>query len=252
MKSVRSLAESILRRTASPFIPRKKMLPFKLLLLRIRDGSDPYLFGLSRFKGSSKTAIDIGANVGFFTYQLSRIFERVYSFEINDSITGMIKAYNPGNIELFDCGLSSTARTATFFLPTSGGEELTGWGTLHRDILPQANQVVEKDCRLATLDEFGITMIDFIKIDVEGHELEVLKGAAKTIEACRPIILIEVRTLNERDIELWFHSLHYRQCRYLESSRLVALTHFLPSTGDCVYVPDERLKLMGIQDQASA
>ena len=40
------------------------------------------------------------------------------------------------------------------------------------------------------LDSFGFKRVDFIKIDVEGYELEVLKGGEYTITSCKPIIFI--------------------------------------------------------------
>ena len=52
-----------------------------------------------------------------------------------------------------------------------------------------------------TLDKFleknkKIKKIDFIKIDTEGHELEVLKGAEKTIKKFKPILMVEKNNLN--------------------------------------------------------
>jgi FkbM family methyltransferase len=222
------------------------MLPFMFWLNRMGTGYDPYLAHLDQFCRSEGTAVDIGANVGFYTYPLSRRCRSVYAFEINDEITGWIKQYNPGNIELVNCGLSSTTGTTRLHLPVTHGLTLVGYGTLHRDILPEADAYVEKECRIALLDDFGITGVDFMKIDVEGHELEVLKGAFKTIEQSRPIVLIEVRTINERTVDAWFLALDYRQCRYNAQNHLAVLTGFLPSTGDCLYVPSERLAQLGL------
>jgi FkbM family methyltransferase len=226
------------------------MLPFLCWLHKIAAEYDPYLAHLDWFCGSAGTAIDIGANEGLYTYPLSKRFRRVYAFEINGEITGRIKQYNPGNIELVNCGLSSTAGTATLYLPVAGGRVLSGWGTVHRDVLPAEFEVTERVCRLAPLDEFGITGVDFVKIDVEGHEVEVLKGAARTIEQSRPIVLIEVRTVHERTVEDWFLARDYRQCRFDPRDRLAALTEFVPSVGDCLYVPRERLALLGLAHSA--
>jgi hypothetical protein len=46
------------------------------------------------------------------------------------------------------------------------------------------------------LDDFGFQECSFLKIDVEGHEVEVLQGAIETIARTRPRILIEVRGKN--------------------------------------------------------
>jgi hypothetical protein len=86
-----------------------------------------------------------------------------------------------------------------------------------------------------------------MKIDVEGHEMEVLKGAAKTIAGSRPVILIEVRTMNEVEVDDWFMALDYRQCRFDLQDHLAVVNGFLQSTGDCLYVPSERLAEVGLE-----
>jgi FkbM family methyltransferase len=246
MKSPKKLAAALARRILSPLVPARKMLPFMCWLNGISADYDPYYERINLFYGSARTAVDIGANIGLYTYRFSKRFQHVYAFEMNSEITGWIKQYNPGNIELIQCGLSSQAGTARYYIPVAHGLNLAGYATLHRDILPQADGCVEKECRVAPLDEFAITAVDFMKIDVEGHELEVLKGAAKTIEQSRPVVLIEVQTMNERTVEAWFLALDYRQCRYLPTNQLVVLTEFLPSTGDCLYIPRERLTEFGL------
>jgi hypothetical protein len=47
------------------------------------------------------------------------------------------------------------------------------------------------EIKCIAVDSLGLTRLDFIKIDVEGMEEEVLAGARKTIAACHPVLLIE-------------------------------------------------------------
>jgi hypothetical protein len=63
-------------------------------------------------------------------------------------------------------------------------------------------------CNVDTLDNFiksnSITRIDFVKIDVEGHELQVLMGAKESIGQFRPIMFVEIaRTISDRDYFNW-------------------------------------------------
>jgi FkbM family methyltransferase len=209
---------------------------------------DPFSAHLKRYSGKARTAIDAGANIGLYTHPLSKIFRRVYAFEINKDITGMIKQYNPGNIELVECGLSSQAGTAILNIPVNRGCDLSGYASLDRSaVLEEVGECIERECQLVALDDFGITEVDFIKIDVEGHELEVLKGGAKTIAQWRPVVFAEVRTAKERQVEEWFRDMNYRQCRFNENGKLVALTELVPSVGDSLYVPVERLGEFGIE-----
>jgi FkbM family methyltransferase len=216
------------------------MLPFLYWLDKVAGACEPELAHLDRFRGSSETAIDIGANVGLYTYRLSRLFARVYAFAINDEITRWISQYNPGNIELIHQGLSSAAGAARFYLPVAHGVTMAGWGSLNRDNLPGAETCVEKDVRVAPLDDFSITRAGFIKIDVEGHELEVLKGAAATIGQSRPIVLIELKKEHVEDADAWFRTLNYRRCR------LEDLIGIKEHRSNHIYVPTERLTQFGI------
>ena len=50
----------------------------------------------------------------------------------------------------------------------------------------------KRKVEVRTLDSFGFTDVDLIKIDVEGHEYSVLEGSLLTIQRCKPILLIEI------------------------------------------------------------
>ena len=47
------------------------------------------------------------------------------------------------------------------------------------------------------LDEYNFENVDYIKVDVEGHELDVLQGGVKTIKRCKPLIVIEQNHITE-------------------------------------------------------
>ena len=60
------------------------------------------------------------------------------------------------------------------------------------------------EIRKVTLDEFDLPRVDFIKLDVEGMELEALEGADKTIKRSRPILLVEKIKSNGEQLNRWF------------------------------------------------
>lgn len=240
MRPARVLAVTVITRILSPFVPSRKMLPFMWWLHRIEGLCEPELLYLNRFSGSMGIAIDIGSNWGSYTYPLSKRFQRVYAFEINDQTTDLLEKYKGENIKLVHCGLSSTAGKAMFHVPVMHGRALTGWGSLYRDNLPEAEKFLEKEVQVAPLDDFGITGIGFMKIDVEGHEVEVLKGAAATIKQSRPVILIEVKYVNSEMVDSWFLDLNYRRCS------LDDVIGVPGQVGNHIYVPNERLVQLGI------
>jgi hypothetical protein len=54
------------------------------------------------------------------------------------------------------------------------------------------------DIEMHALDDFDLDCVDFMKVDVEGYELEVLKGAAQTLTRCRPCVVVEQKSRNLR------------------------------------------------------
>jgi FkbM family methyltransferase len=175
-----------------------------------------------------------------FTYVLSKRFQRVHAFEVNKEVANPIAQYNPRNITLHRCGLSSSSRTARFYIPVTKGFASAGWGSFDRDNLPGAKEFIEMDVEVRPLDDFGITGVDFIKIDVEGREIEVLKGGAKTVEGSRPIVLIEVKDDHLQSVNAWFLARNFRHYSLEEVFNLKW------KNANYLYVPAEQVGRLGI------
>jgi FkbM family methyltransferase len=180
-------------------------------------------------------AIDVGASAGFYSYVMSKHFREVYSFEVNDEMTSNLVAYNPGNIRIIHKGLSSAAGEATLYVPVRGELELTGWASLTPGNCPDTQVHREKTVELCVLDDFNLERVSLVKIDVEGHEVEVLKGSARTIEQNRPPIIIEVQDKTIGQVSAFFSKLDYSK-RSLQD--LVGVSG---SAQNCIFVPNELL-----------
>src|SRR5262249_47620639 len=63
--------------------------------------------------------------------------------------------------------------------------------------------------RKLALDEFDLPRADLIKIDVEGMEMEVLAGAARVIERCHPVMLIEKIKADAAVLRMWLEARGY-------------------------------------------
>jgi precorrin-6B methylase 2 len=214
MKPPRLLAAAVARRVLMPLVPARRRLPFEFRLRELEGALEPELLYLDDFISSTDVAIDVGAGMGLFTYALSRRFKRVYAFDADPALTGLIEMYNPGNIELVFCGLSSAQGAGP--APNSRGTAT------------------------ATLDSFQISGAGFIRIDVGGSELDVLEGAAKTIEASRPIVLVELKREDIEQADAFFRDFDYKRCRLEEFNEVFGyyLNH--------IFVPLERLAKFGI------
>ena len=142
---------------------------------------------------------DVGANFGWFTSLLARRVRpggKVHAFEPLPAFAAMTRdiiAINEleDTVELTNEGLGSASGEFTVYtfkdLP-HGHASATDLG--RADAVPHT-------CRITTLDYYvatrRIARIDFMKVDVEGHELEVFKGANQTLSAKHaPIIAFEI------------------------------------------------------------
>jgi FkbM family methyltransferase len=167
--------------------------------------------------GRGRVAIDAGCNIGHYAYKLSSLFDKVYAFDANFDITAELEASKKENIEVIHKGLSESSGEAVFYLPVAnGGGVLHGWGSLRKDNCPSASNLIETRVGLISLDSLNIADVDFIKIDVEGHEVELLAGAINTIRESRPIVLIEIKEVNMVKVSDFFASLNYRRLTLMD------------------------------------
>ncbi len=94
-------------------------------------------------------------------------------------------------------GLSSRTDSRVFYTPVNEKSEvLDGWASLEIDNLPEGCRRVETTIATATLDSLEIQNVSFIKIDVEGHEVDVVKGGLELLAREKPVVLAEVRAKN--------------------------------------------------------
>jgi len=166
-------------------VPRKafvRLVAMQYLLL------EPELRELDRFVPDDKTAIDVGTWWGPWSYWLSRRVPRVEAFEPNASIYQELKKVLPPNVTLHNLALSDEAGHSALWSPGAllGTE---GRSTLVEDGHPGW---VHQDVETSTLDSFDFTNVGFVKIDVEGLEYSVLRGAVHLLESQRPNVLVEV------------------------------------------------------------
>ena len=138
-------------------------------------------------------AIDIGANKGVYSYWLSRICRAVKAFEPNPKICALLRRAAPDNVTVYEVALSNTGGTAELILPIQrSGRYSNQGGTLQPKKLDGTKHYGIWTVEQRRLDDYGFADISFIKIDVEGFELEVLQGAAETLRRERPTLLIEI------------------------------------------------------------
>ncbi len=135
-------------------------------------------------------AIDIGANVGVWSYWLSKYAKQVESFEPNPKIFNALKNIKIKNVNSYNIALSNKSGSVDLLIP-KGSKGFSNQGASLSSIKVQGEHKsisIEAKC----LDEYNFLDVDFIKIDVEGHEHEVIEGAQETINKFKPTMVIEM------------------------------------------------------------
>ncbi|QDZ00356.2 FkbM family methyltransferase [Nitratireductor mangrovi] len=139
----------------------------------------------------SALAVDVGCNRGVYSYALSRLCEKVIAFEPNGDLIAFSRRKLPPNVELRQLALGRENASGKLRIPISpSGNERHLSASLWDAEDAGPSRIQEVDVR--RLDDLGLGRLNFIKIDVEGTEMDVLAGAAETIARERPTLLIEI------------------------------------------------------------
>ncbi|MBN3760180.1 FkbM family methyltransferase [Burkholderia sp. Ac-20365] len=178
-----------------------------------------------RHFGDGVVAIDGGANIGVHTIEWSRHmygWGQVMSFEAQETVYYALA----GNIALNNC-LNARARLAALgercgemIVPRPDYTKPASFGSLElrqREHTEAIGQPISYDAQhgvkvpVIDLPSLELERLDFLKLDVEGMEVDVLRGARAVIERHRPVMLIEMIKSDRGAIDALLTSLGYHQ-----------------------------------------
>lgn len=183
--------------------PRRWRLPLRYHGQRLVGGLEDEMGLLQQLVPKNSAALDIGANHGIYAYALSRLSPTVHCFEPLAECCGYIRDHGAVNITVHNVALSDRAGELELHVPVIGGRAVYTRASLDRPDGPFESRRVE----VRTLDSYGLTGVGFIKIDVEGLEASVLRGARRTLETHHPNLLVEIdRARHGRDSFLAVHA----------------------------------------------
>jgi FkbM family methyltransferase len=188
---------------------REVKLALELLLLR------------RKHYGDGVVAIDCGANIGAHTIDWAKTMtgwgsviaieaqERIfYALAGNIAINNCFNAIAVHGAVSSESGLLQIP-TPNYLVPGSFGSLELRQSSGNEYIGQKIDYGNLVNIRKLALDEYNLPRVDFIKIDVEGMELEVLQGAARSIERSRPIMLIEKIKTDAVQLRSWLEARGY-------------------------------------------
>ncbi len=129
--------------------------------------------------------------MGIYSLWAIRNGFQVVAFEPVPDVAEILQRRLGRRAVVHQLALSERAGTAVLRIPQIGGQDITTRSSLISGAepdLPHRQISVNVD----TLDAFGLSHVGLIKIDVEGNELGVLRGSLRTIDRCRPSLIIEI------------------------------------------------------------
>ena len=165
-----------------------------------------------------RTAVDVGGHVGLWSMWLAGMFDRVEAFEPFEPHADCFKRnVHQKNVSLNQFALGDVEKR--WSLETRDGNSCITYLTTDG----------HKSTKTVRLDDLGLESVDLMKIDVEGFEEPVARGAMRTIERDRPVICAEywprlekVRFgLPERGAIFFLESLGYRIARHYDESNVI-------------------------------
>lgn len=132
-----------------------------------------------QFVTTNGTFVDIGSHIGTYSVILSKKCKQVIAFEpqekIYECLNTSITCNNCNNIITYNVGLGSEECEKTLYHVSEDGGGSSLLQNTNKKVISTEKIIIK------TLDNYNLSNIDFLKIDVEGYELEVLKGAANTL-----------------------------------------------------------------------
>ncbi|WP_128381396.1 FkbM family methyltransferase [Streptomyces cavernae] len=135
------------------------------------------------------TAVDVGGWYGPWTRRLSARARRVVTVEPVPHLARLLASGTPGNVRVVRAAASDRRGTARLWLPPGDAGDRGVSSLVRRDIHARA---VEVPC--VTLDSLDLRDVGFIKIDVDGNERAVLRGATTLLTRDRPALFIELES----------------------------------------------------------
>jgi FkbM family methyltransferase len=198
---------------------------------QITKSAEHELQYLDKIVPAGAVTIDVGANCGLYTQKLARLSKQVYAFEPSHEMADLLRRTSARNVRVHEIALSDQTGNAELFIPEDDRQLVHGLASLEPTLASSNKHVVSVNVPTARLDAIVHQDVAFVKIDVEGHELNVLNGAVELLEHSQPVFLVEAedrhRVEATRSIFEFFERKSYRGF-FLKEGDVISIDQFDP------------------------
>jgi FkbM family methyltransferase len=194
---------------------------------------DPYLRLLRPLCDPRRASVDVGAHAGLYTWFLRRHSAHCIAFEPNPHMAAILRRRFPSGVDIRNQALSDKPGKAVLRIPTRSAKPDPGRATIEAgNVLSGSSAIHDQiEVETVTLDQAIHEAVGFIKVDVEGHELNVLRGAEHILQEDRPNLILELEDRHHPGIVAaafaWLGERGYRGW-FLEGARVLPIDAFSP------------------------
>jgi FkbM family methyltransferase len=201
-------------------------------LRHLPESAERELAYLGNIVPRDAVTVDVGAHCGLYTRQLARLSKQVHAFEPSLQMADILRRTSAANVSVYEMALSDHSGDAELFIPRDGdGRFVYGLASLEPQLDSSAEDIVSANVATERLDAVIHQDVSFVKIDVEGHELNVLNGAVELLDRCQPVFLVEAEERHRagatRSVFEFFRDKAYRGY-FLKDDDVIPVDQFRP------------------------
>ena len=185
-----------------------------------------YLLSISeKLLTKKRRFLDIGANIGIYSFHFKNSFKNIDAFEPLKEISYRLEYFQNESVKVHNCALSNKKGEFQIYIPYLSGLPVASLASLEK----RSGDYKVRSVKVDKIDNYDFDDVDLIKIDVEGHEEYVIEGARNVIQSNKPILIVEIEQRHlKKQIEEVFQSilkLNYKGF-FLENGNLTSLNQF--------------------------
>lgn len=198
---------------------------------------------------------DVGANIGQYIIRIKNRFKEgvfIYAFEpvlSNYNILSNYVSKKCQNVILENVAVSDIEGTDIIYIPLIEGIEIDTQASIdYENRMNYYNDFAKQEVQIITIDNYvksnGIKKIDYLKIDTEGNDEKVFKGALESIIKFKPVIFCE--DIESTEITNKLYSLGYNRFLLNKEYKLVYFKDDKPNNvfNDLfIFIPEDKINI---------
>jgi len=178
-------------------------MPVRIRARRMLEGArranrDAELEMVDLLVGPDEWAIDVGAHVGLYTAAMLESAHHVVAFEPDPWAAMALKQLFTDRVNLLEAAASDVPGAAVIHVPRIREDLAHARATLEPAVA-RGLENEEVAVLRVRIDDLALERVGLVKVDVEGHEQSVLRGAESTLRRCQPALIIESEVRHRED-----------------------------------------------------